>query len=103
LKIEESPCGIKFKAKKAFDPEIFSESELSVLHEVFNTFKNHTPDQISRESRPVPEYKIRKMNEIITYEDMAGEMADYVRMWKKERESFIRSIFMGINQNAKKR
>ena len=60
LEIEEKDVGqpsfmMNFKRKKGFDPEIFSESELKILYEIFNTFKEHTAEQISEESHRLPE------------------------------------------------
>jgi hypothetical protein len=94
VEIEEKDVGhpcpmMQFRKKREFDPDVFSKSELKVLREVFTKFKEATAEEISKHSHELPEYRLAFVYGPISYEDMAGDMADYVRFWEEEREVFL--------------
>jgi uncharacterized phage-associated protein len=97
IEIEEKDVGytrpmMQFKKKREFDPEVFSKSELKILREVFTKFKEVTAEKVSELSHELPEYRSAFMYSPISYEDMAGDMADYVRFWKEERKAFEKAV-----------
>jgi len=97
VEIEEKDVGhscpmMQFRKKKKFDSDIFSKSELRILREVFTRFKETTAGEISKLSHELPEYRLAFMYDSISYEDMAGDMADYVRFWREERKAFEKAV-----------
>jgi len=97
VEIEEREVGhsrpmMQFKKKKEFDAELFSRSELKVLKEVFSRFKDANAEEISELSHKLPEYSSAALYDIIPYEAMAGDMAEYVKYWQEEREAFEKAV-----------
>jgi uncharacterized phage-associated protein len=97
LEVEEEDIGFEnpmtvFRKKRDFTPELFSRSEIKVLKEVFARFKDTKADEISHLSHELPEYREAIMHGTIPYEAMAGDMAEYVKFWKEEREAFEKAV-----------
>ena len=95
--IGEKPIGcnfpmMQFTKKKEFNPEVFSKSEIDVLKKVFIKFKQLTAGKISSLSHELPEYRNAFMNDSISYEDMAEDMADYVKFWEGESKAFKEAL-----------
>ncbi|MEA1995772.1 MAG: Panacea domain-containing protein [Campylobacterota bacterium] len=80
---------IVFTKKKDFNKNLFSKSEINVLKEVFEEFKNSTASEVSRRSHKTEEYQNASDNSIISYSSMAGsKMSDYISFWDRENREF---------------
>ncbi len=83
---------IVFKKKRDLDEDVFSKSELKVLKNVFEKFKNNLSEEVSAISHKLPEYEQTDMYDVIPYEKMAEDMGDYVKFWNEEIKTFKESI-----------
>jgi len=97
IEIKEKEIGyekpmITFEKKRDFNKNIFSESELEVLKEVFSKYKNSKADELSRISHELPEYRKVKLYECIPYSEMAEDMKEYVSFWEKEKNAFRKAL-----------
>jgi len=75
-----------FEAKKPFDSEVFSKSELEVLELIAIKYKDITANKISELSHLLPEYQNTPLSEIIDYSKIANNQADYIEFLDKENK-----------------
>lgn len=76
----------------AFDPRLFSRSELQVLEQVANEFKTITAKAISEKSHLEPEYESSEMNAEIKYGLMAPSSADFIQFIASEQAELNQAI-----------
>ena len=83
-----------FIAKKDFNKNLFSRSELKVFDEIIKKYALLTKEEISDISHGLKEYSNTKFKNIIEEEAMIEneETKDYVKYWKNEHLSFDKMV-----------
>lgn len=73
-----------FSKKKEFETDYFSKSELEVLEKISEQFKNHTANEISKESHELSEYSSTSDGSIINFHKMVDDDStrEYVKYWE---------------------
>lgn len=85
---DEDMITTTFEKKKEFNQKLFSQSEIEILNEISQKYKNYTAKKLSKLTHTLPEYKKHFPNGKIKYDELAGENSEYVNFIEKENESF---------------
>ncbi len=80
---------LKFTPRIAFNPQIFSKSDLTIMKKIADEFYNDNGKEISKKSHQETGWKLSEMSSLIDYRyALDPESIDYFNYWEKTLESF---------------
>jgi len=85
---------IEFIKKQQFDQKFFSKSQINILNQIINEFKNITATDISEKSHNTKAWRSVEANQQIPYSSMIDnpEISEYINFVQAEKTSFSKNF-----------